>query len=145
MLNLQFPEPDFSIRKINEQPQIFDPIRKSWVKLTPEEWVRQHIIVMMMQTLKYPHTYFSIEKEIMVGSLKKRFDLLIYDATHNPWMLIECKASTVSLSESTASQLLRYQQVLQARHLVITNGKDVMGWSSVDQQISPMLNWPEWR
>ncbi len=106
MLTLSFPDPDFSVRKMNEQSQIFDRLRKRWVKLTPEEWVRQHMVSMMIEVLQFPSVYLSIEKEIQVGKLKKRFDLLIYDATHQPWMLIECKASSVTLNESTAEQLL---------------------------------------
>lgn len=144
MLTLSLPQPDFQVRKENEQSQIFDRLRKRWVKLTPEEWVRQHIVVMMMHALQYPDTYIAIEKEIIVGKLKKRFDLLIYDAMHQPWMLIECKASAVALNESTAEQLLRYQQILQAQYLVITNGKDVMGWEFQNGEINTLKNWPRW-
>jgi hypothetical protein len=144
MLTLSFPDPDFSVRKMNEQSQIFDRLRKRWVKLTPEEWVRQHMVSMMIEVLQFPSVYLSIEKEIQVGKLKKRFDLLIYDATHQPWMLIECKASSVTLNESTAEQLLRYQQILQAKYLVITNGKEVMGWEYQNGEINTLNDWPGW-
>jgi hypothetical protein len=144
MLRLQLAAPDFSVRRKNEQPQVFDRLRKLWVKITPEEWVRQQIILMMTDILHFPAAYISVEKEIEVGKLKKRFDLLIYDAEHNPWMLVECKAPSVALSESTAAQLLRYQQVLQAKHLVITNGNDVMGWTYLNAQLSNMVSWPQW-
>ena len=144
MLTLSFPQPDFKVRKENKMPQIFDRLRKRWVKLTPEEWVRQNMISMLLEMLSFPSPYISVEKEIQLGDLKKRFDLLVYDKSHSPWMLIECKASTVSLNESTASQLLRYQQVLQAKYLIVANGKDVLGWEYQNGEINTLNDWPVW-
>lgn len=72
MLPLAFPEPNFSLRKVEEQPQIFDTVRKVWVKLTPEEWVRQNLIQLLTQTVQIPPGYLSVEKEILVGTLKKK-------------------------------------------------------------------------
>jgi hypothetical protein len=144
MLTLSFPQPDFKVRKENEMPQIFDRLRKRWVKLTPEEWVRQNMISMLLEMLSFPSPYISVEKEIQLGDLKKRFDLLVYDKSHSPWMLIECKASAVSLNESTASQLLRYQQVLQAKYLIVTNGKDILGWEYQNGEINSLNDWPGW-
>ncbi|MFN9114199.1 MAG: type I restriction enzyme HsdR N-terminal domain-containing protein, partial [Bacteroidota bacterium] len=85
-----------------------------------------------------------VEKEIQVGVMKKRFDLLIFDRTHQPWMLIECKSEQVSLKIETAEQLLRYHQVLRARYLVITNGHTAMGWHNDQHQILLMNEWPVW-
>lgn len=144
MLPLSFPQPDFQVRKENEQPQIFDRLRKRWVKLTPEEWVRQNMIAMLTETLGIPSAYIGVEKEIILDGLKKRFDLLIYNQTHQPWMLIECKASSVALSESTAEQLLRYHRVIQAKHLIITNGKEAMGWEYQSGEIITLKEWPIW-
>jgi hypothetical protein len=144
MLPLSFPQPDFQVRKENEQPQIFDRLRKRWVKLTPEEWVRQNMISMLTETLGISSAYIGVEKEIIIDGLKKRFDLLVYDKTHTPWMLIECKASTVTLSESTAEQLLRYHRIIQAKHLIITNGNEAMGWEYHEGKIMVMNNWPVW-
>lgn len=142
MLPLNFPQPDFSVRKNNEQPQIFDRLRKLWVKLTPEEWVRQNVLQMMLEELNFPSSYISVEKEIQVGQLKKRFDLLIYDASHQPWMLVECKAPEVALSQKTAEQMLNYQQVLQTKYMVITNGNTAMGWEYHAQKLQEMHIWP---
>jgi hypothetical protein len=142
MLPLNFPKPDFSVRKNNEQPQIFDRLRKLWVKLTPEEWVRQNVLGMMLEELNFPAPYISIEKEIQVGQLKKRFDLLIYDASHRPWMLVECKAPEVALSQKTAEQMLNYQQVLQTKYMVITNGNTAMGWEYRVQELVELHTWP---
>jgi len=144
MLPLSFPQPDFQVRKENDQPQIFDRLRKRWVKLTPEEWVRQNMISMLTETLGIPSAYIGVEKEIMLDGLKKRFDLLVYDKAHTPWMLIECKASTVTLSESTAEQLLRYHRIIQAAYLIITNGNEAMGWKYYNGEIITLNEWPLW-
>lgn len=142
MLPLPFPEPNFSLRKVEEQPQIFDAVRKAWVKLTPEEWVRQNLIQLLIVHCKIPASYLSVEKEIQVGTLKKRFDLLVYNRRHIPWILIECKAEAVALSEQTAAQLLSYHQVLQADYLIICNGKNALGWHRNVSGWSPLLEWP---
>jgi hypothetical protein len=144
MLPLSFPQPNFSLRKQEEQPQIFDPLRKLWVKLTPEEWVRQNMICMLRDTLNIPSGFMGVEKEIQVGAMKKRFDLLIFDRDHQPWMLIECKSEKVTLSEATAEQLLRYYQVIRAKYLIITNGQTAMGWYNDQHQVSLMTEWPLW-
>jgi hypothetical protein len=144
MLPLSFPQPNFSLRKQEEQPQIFDPLRKLWVKLTPEEWVRQNMICMLQDKLNIPTGFMGVEKEIQVGAMKKRFDLLIFDRNHQPWMLIECKSEKVSLKESTAEQLLRYYQVLRVRYLIITNGEMALGWHNQLDNFLPMLQWPQW-
>lgn len=144
MLTLSFPQPDFQVRKENDQPRIFDRLRKRWVTLTPEEWVRQNMIAMLTVTCQISSGFIGVEKEILIDGLKKRFDLLVYDQTHTPWMLIECKASTVSLSASTAEQLLRYHRIIQAKHLIITNGHDVLGWTHQDGVIKTLNEWPVW-
>ena len=144
MLPLLFPKPDFSVRKEQDQPQIFDPLRKLWVKLTPEEWVRQNMICMLRDTLNIPTGFMGVEKEIQVGAMKKRFDLLVFDKDHQPWMLIECKSEQVSLKEETAEQLLRYHQVLRAKYLIITNGQTAMGWHIDQHNLSLMNEWPAW-
>jgi len=99
---------------------------------------------MLTENLNIPSGFIGIEKEIIIDGLKKRFDLLVYNQTHTPWMLIECKASTVTLSESTAEQLLRYHRVIQAKYLIITNGKEVMGWAHQNGEIVTLTEWPEW-
>ena len=124
MLQVLFDKYDFRYRKSEGKEQIFDELRRKWVRLTPEEWVRQNWVRFLTTTCNYPSVLIGIEKTIMVGELEKRFDLLVYDKTHTPWMLIECKASTVTLSESTAEQLLRYHRIIQAAYLIITNEND---------------------
>ncbi len=121
MLILPFPTPNFRIKEENNKEFIFDEIRKIWVRLTPEEWVRQNFIQYLIQTKKYPSSLLSVEKEITLGDLKKRYDIVVYKNSI-PWLLVECKEMNVTLSEQTASQILAYQLVLQVAYLIITNG-----------------------
>lgn len=91
--------------------------------LTPEEWVRQNIIAYLMKVLNYPKGLISVEKEIKINTLKKRYDIVVYDYNHQPWMLIECKEPGVSIDDTTLQQLLRYHQVLQCPYWLLTNGE----------------------
>jgi len=101
---------------------VFDPLRKKWLILTPEEHVRQYTIHYLQHILKYPAALISVEKKIMVGNMPKRFDIVVYSRAHKPWMLIECKAPEVMLSENVLRQLLQYQQTIQCSYWVLTNG-----------------------
>jgi len=121
MIKIDYPNIDFKIKIVGNKETIFDEIRKRWVSLTPEEWVRQNIIQYLLHTVKYPAALFSIEKEIRLGELKKRCDIIIYNNA-SPWMIIECKEPTVVLNESTLSQILRYHLALPVPFLFLTNG-----------------------
>ena len=121
MIKIDYPYFDFKIKAEKGRETIFDEVRKKWVTLTPEEWVRQNIIQYLLQTVKYPAALFSIEKEIKLGELRKRCDIIIYNDSL-PWMIIECKEQTVILSESTLSQILRYHLALPVPFLFLTNG-----------------------
>ncbi|MCR6719837.1 MAG: type I restriction enzyme HsdR N-terminal domain-containing protein [Chitinophagaceae bacterium] len=96
--------------------------------MTPEEWVRQNFLAYLLRVQQYPSTLIALEKQIRVGELIKRFDILVYDSQHQPWMMVECKAPEVPLTESTLQQVLRYHISTPAKYLVITNGKATMGW-----------------
>lgn len=128
MLIINYPRPDFRIRQEKGSEQIFDPIRKKWLLLTPEEWVRQNFLQYLIQVMNYPATLVAIEKEISMGERKKRFDLLIYNNEHQPWMLIECKSMDITLSQETLQQVLRYHSSIQVSYIVITNGNDCYAW-----------------
>ncbi len=126
MISINYPEYPFKIQKEAGKDQIFDPLRKSWVVLTPEEWVRQNFIQYLIQIKQYPAALIAIEKTIQLGELKKRFDLIVYK-NNTPWILIECKEANVSISEKTLEQILQYQQVVEASYLVMTNGHSTYG------------------
>ena len=126
MILVDFPSYDFKVQSIGGKDQIFDPCRKKWVVLTPEEWVRQNMLQYLIQVCKYPIELIAIEKTIQLGSLNKRFDILVYQET-TPWMIIECKEAKTTLNDKTILQLLLYQQVLDARFLIASNGPTTIG------------------
>jgi len=101
---------------------IFDLLRKKWLVLTAEEWVRQHVLNYLVNEKKYPPSLIAIEREIQLNDLKKRFDIVIYDRLMKPWMVIECKAPYIELNEGTIAQAQRYNLVLKTAFIMISNG-----------------------
>lgn len=124
--------------------QIFDPIRKKWLVCTPEEWVRQCFLLFLTVQLNYPISFIAVEKEIWVGERKKRFDLLVYDKHHQPFMMIECKAPSISLQPAVLEQLLRYHLSIPVPYLIITNGPHTKGFWKNNAQLLEMQDWPSW-
>ena len=122
MVRIDYPEPQFRIKKEGTKEFIFDSQRKKWVLLTPEEWVRQNFIQYLVQVKNYPASLIAVEKELMLGDLRKRFDVLVYNKDHQPWMMIECKSTDIVLDESVIQQLLRYNLSIPVTYLVVTNG-----------------------
>jgi hypothetical protein len=143
MITVQFPEPDFRIKKEGDKRYIFDEIRKTWLVLTEEEWVRQNIIAYLTKSLHYPSPLIALEKEIVVNGLKKRFDILVYDQDHQPWMMIECKAPDVRLNEDVLQQVLRYHISVPVQFIVITNGEATVAWEKKDGGLSLIGTMPK--
>lgn len=123
-------------RKEGDRWTVFDLLRKQWVHLSPEEWVRQHFLQYLLEVMKYPAALIAVEKEIRLGELKKRFDILVYDAQHQPWMMVECKAETVPLDETVLQQVLRYNISAPVTYLIITNGPAFLGWKKNEAGLS---------
>lgn len=142
MVFITYPEPDFLIREENNREIIFDPLRKKWVSLTPEEWVRQNFIQYLLQVKTYPAALIAVEKEIQLGELKKRFDVLVYDKEHRPWMMVECKAMQVPLQEGVLQQVLRYNISVPVSFLVITNGTAVYAWKKTGGRLLELTELP---
>ena len=134
MFCIDYPAHEFKIKKENNIDIIFDSFRKKWVTLTPEEWVRQNILQYITRIKNYPSSLIAIEKEISLGELKKRCDMVIYDRESKPWMIIECKEMNIVLDEKVLEQILRYHITLPAKHLVITNGSYCYGFIKKDDQ-----------
>ncbi|MCU0358933.1 MAG: type I restriction enzyme HsdR N-terminal domain-containing protein [Cyclobacteriaceae bacterium] len=122
MIRLNLPPFDYRIRQVQGKVWIFDIIRKKFLVLTPEEWVRQHVVHYLCDHLHYPKSMIKAEMNFSYGELKKRSDLVVFNREGEPWILIECKAPEVVLSRETVHQLLSYNQILSARYVVITNG-----------------------
>ena len=121
MIDIQFPEQPFKIKKLKDRDFIFDVFRKQWIVLTPEEWVRQNFLQYLVEVKKYPASLIAVEREILVGDLRRRFDIVIFQDA-KPWMIVECKELKVPLSEAVLKQALNYNVSLQVKYLVVTNG-----------------------
>ncbi len=143
MIVLQYPSYPFKIKALHGKDQIFDPFRKSWVVLTPEEWVRQNLLQYLVQNLNYPASLIAVEKEIKLGELSKRFDIVVYK-NELPWMIIECKEAKVKLNEKTMEQILQYQQVLTAQYLFMSNGHETVGAKIESGKLQALQNFPEY-
>ena len=124
---------------------IFDEKRKQWVVLTPEEWVRQNTYQWLVQLLKYPQEMIAVEKEIKLFDLAKRFDMLVYDNNVQPWMMIECKAQSVPITQKTLMQVLRYNIAVPVPYLLITNGLQVRAFRKIEGKLEELDVMPEWR
>ena len=145
MIKVKYPEPVFRFKEENGKEMIFDFIRKQWLLLNEEEWVRQNFIQFLTQELKYPLELIAVEKEIQLGELKKRFDILVYDPDHKPWMLVECKGGEISLDEEVLYQVLRYNISIPANFLVITNGQFTYAWEKINGELKEILQMPIWK
>lgn len=121
--SLNLPKYDFQMKDVEGKLSIFDPLRKKFLILTPEEWVRQHIINYLIIYKKYPKGLFSLEKAIQYNQIFKRFDILIWDRDAKPFLLVECKAPDIKLSQKTAEQIGVYNKTVGSKYLAISNGK----------------------
>lgn len=143
MIKIDYPDHPFRTRQQDGMQQVFDEIRKSWLKLTPEEWVRQNFIRYLVTVMQYPASLMALEKTITVGELMKRFDILMYDGNHRPWLLVECKAMEVPLTEQVLNQVLRYNIGVPVKFMVITNGTQCMAFEKRNMQLVPLDALPE--
>ncbi len=138
MIALDFTGIQLTLRKSENKAYVFDSVRKKWLVLTPEEHVRQYILQYMILILHYPASLIAVEKTIKVGTLSKRFDIVVFNRKHEPWLLAECKAADVPLTENTLHQLLNYQQTIQCNYWLLTNGHHTL---CADAQISGNIQW----
>ena len=119
---LNLPEFDCKLTEIDGKPYIFDVLRRKHVRLTPEEWVRQHVVNLLVGHYNYPRTLIRAEGGVVLNATNKRTDLLTFRRDGSPYLLVECKASTVALTQAVFDQVARYNFVHKAPFLVITNG-----------------------
>lgn len=144
MIELCYPESTVAQRKQDGIAQLFDPLRKKWVARTPEEWVRQQFLQLLTTSQGFPSALIAVEKSLLLGTLTKRFDILVYDQEHRPWMMVECKAPEVVLTSSVLEQLLRYNMSIPVRYLLITNGLYCMGWERTEKGLLALDKIPDW-
>ena len=121
MRKLNLPLFEFKIKKENNNTIIFDKIRKKWIILTPEEWVRQNFISYILDK-NYPKSLINCEKVFYVNKVSKRYDIVVYDSSGNVEILVECKSYDVNLIKEHFDQVMRYNLELKSKYVIVSNG-----------------------
>ncbi len=119
---LNFPPGDFKTRNKEGKTEIFDVVRRKYVLLTPEEWVRQNMIRYLTDSKNYPQSLMAVEHSLTVNNMKKRTDITVFGNKGQPLLIVECKADTVKISQDVFDQIARYNIALKVKYLVVTNG-----------------------
>ncbi len=119
---LNFPEYGFRLKNSENNLHIFDVIRKKFVVLQPEEWVRQHTVNYLIQEKYYPKSLINVEKQLTVNDIKKRYDIVVFNSDGSIHILVECKAPSIVVDQNTFDQIARYNLQLNADYLMVTNG-----------------------
>lgn len=119
---LNLPAFDYKTKKEGGRNFILDLIRRKYVVLTPEEWVRQHFLHFLIHDLRYPKSLFKVESGLKFNTLQKRSDILVHNRKGEPWMLIECKSPDIKLTQKAFNQIAVYNMTIQAKYLAVTNG-----------------------
>jgi hypothetical protein len=120
--NLNFPTYPFRFKNSENKRLIFDAIRKKFVVLQPEEWVRQHCVQYLIQIKKYPKSLINVEKELKINTLIKRYDIVVFNPNGSIHLIVECKAPTININQEAFDQIARYNLELNATFLMVTNG-----------------------
>jgi hypothetical protein len=131
-LHLNLPTYQIKITKQLNKPFIYDEIRKKYVRLTPEEWVRQHILNYLLNHKKYSKALIAVERKLTYLNSFKRFDILVFNNKAKADILIECKAPNINLTSETALQLSLYNQQYMANIIIISNGLKHFAWKLND-------------
>lgn len=122
MQKLNFPEYAFRFKNTENKVAIFDEIRKKFILLTPEEWVRQHVVHFLLTAKNFPKSHINVEKVVKINGMNKRYDIVVYRPDGSIFLIVECKAPSVSISQATFDQIARYNMILKSRYLMVTNG-----------------------
>ena len=122
MKRLNFPNYEFRLKKEGQKRFIFDLIRKKYVQLNSEEWVRQNCIRFLIEEKRINKYSIAIEKEIEFNGIKKRFDIVSYSSEGKINLLVECKAPNIEINQKTFDQILIYNKILKSKYLMVTNG-----------------------
>ena len=124
MNTLNLPEYNFKYKDDDGKKSIFDEIRKSYVALTPEEWVRQNFLKYLQHEKKFPPSLIAVEKALKLYKLTKRADIVVYNNLGKPILIVECKSPKVKITQDAFDQAARYNIKLQVNYLAVTNGID---------------------
>lgn len=119
---LNFPKFEYRFKSTENKVSIFDVIRKKFIILQPEEWVRQHCVHFLINDKNYPKSLINVEKELTINGLKKRYDIVIFNPDGSIFLIVECKSHSIKIDQTTFDQIARYNLVLNATYLMVTNG-----------------------
>ena len=122
MQKLNFPDYEFRFKNSENKTSIFDEIRKKFIILTPEEWVRQNVVRYLIDEKKYPKSLINVEKTLKINDLTKRYDVVIFNSDGTINVLIECKSTKIEITQTVFDQIARYNMTLKANYLMVTNG-----------------------
>ena len=139
MIEIQYPKKKPVIRHNNNGEEIFCMIRKKWLQLTPEEWVRQNFLLYLTEVLKYPSSLIAVEKQFAISDVKKRFDIVVYNNLMDPIIIVECKEMNTPISKSTFQQVLQYYTVIQSRFIIVTNGNTTVGFERIENNLQEIM------
>lgn len=124
MQPLNYPSYPFRFKNRENKIYIFDVIRKKFVLLQSEEWVRQHVVHYLLREKNYPLGHINVEKQLLINGIKKRYDLVIFDPQGGIEVLVECKSPQINITQNVFDQIARYNLQLRAKYLMVTNGMD---------------------
>lgn len=122
MQKLNFQLYNFRFKNSENKVSIFDEVRKKFIILTPEEWVRQHVVRYLLEEKNYPKSLINVEKVLQVNGLRKRYDVVVFNTDGSIFILIECKAPEIKIGQITFDQIARYNMTMKADYLMVTNG-----------------------
>ena len=145
-MEIQFPAYTFEWKELGGVRMIRDPLRKRYVAITPEEWVRQHLLRFMQEECQFPVSRMAVEKKLTLQGMTRRADVVVYDDHIRPWMVVECKAPEVPITQDTLDQVAAYNTVLKAPYLAVCNGKTLL-LAKVDTNNGDwrfLATWPTW-
>ena len=145
MTELNLPKFEFRLRSDNDTTYIIDPVRKKELVLTPEEWVRQNIIQTLVQNFNYPSSLLHLEKGLIYNQRNKRYDALFYDRTAAPFLLIECKAPHINITQETLIQANTYNHKIGSKYILLTNGLKHLCFESDKGIIQQLTTFPEFK
>jgi hypothetical protein len=147
MQKLNFPEYRFRFKNSENKVSIFDRIRKKFIILTPEEWVRQHTLHYLIEEKKYPESLINVEKLIQFNGLNKRYDIIIFNPGGSIFLIVECKSAQVKIAQEVFDQIARYNLALDSEYLMITNGLDhyYCQMNYTDEQYTFLKDLPDYK
>lgn len=144
MIELNLPTFEYKLKKTDNKPFIYDIIRKKYIVLTPEEWVRQHFIHLLINQYQYPKALFAVETGLKYNKMQKRSDILILSRDGSPFLLVECKAPNIAIRDSTFSQIARYNFTIQPQFLAVTNGLNHFCFQARNGKVTYLPDFPKY-